>query len=175
MARSRHGLSTPRSKRLTEWIVGPSSVDGNFTASSKALWSFGAFGDRPVTIVRIRGHMAAYLLASTVVGTGFFGAFGIGLVSDEAFAAGAASVPGPLVSSDWDGWMWHSFFDVRSITATIADGVNAASVVARVEIDSKAMRCWDAESMTLIGMTEVVESVAGTLETQAETRVLIKT
>ena len=174
MARFHASRSTQRSKRLTEWILGPSSVDGAFSASGKALWSFGAFGDRPVTIVRIRGHMSLYMIASSTVGTGFFGALGIGLVSDEAFAAGVASIPGPLVSADWDGWIWHNFFDVRAITGTIADGANADSVVARIEIDSKAMRRWDAESMTLVGVTEVVESIAGQLETQGDSRVLIK-
>ena len=177
MARSRGFRSIPRSKRLTEWVPGPEDVDGNFTASTQALWSAGVQGmpGGPLTIIRTRGLFAAYLIATTTVGTGFFGAAGIGIVSNEAFAVGASAVPGPLSEDDWDGWLWHHHFDVRAITGTIADGVNAVSMVERIVIDSKAMRKWDSDSETLVGVTEVVESVAGTLEVQASTRLLIKT
>ena len=60
------------------------------------------------------------------------------------------------------------------MTGTIADGVNAASVSHRFDIDSKAMRKWDGGDYTLVGVTEVTESVAGQIEVQVDTRVLIK-
>jgi len=174
VARLRGRLSTPRSKRLTSWEVGPEQVDGIHTASDQQIWSATVVNaGNIVTIVRLRGFVAMYQQVSSTAGTGFFGAHGIGLVSNEAVAVGATAVPGPLSEDDWDGWLWHSYFDVRAITGTIADGVNSASVVQRTVIDSKAMRKFD-PAMTLIGVTEVVESNAGTLEVQGSSRMLIK-
>jgi len=78
-----------------------------------------------------------------------------------------------LSDSNWDSWMWHSFFDVRSITGTIADGVNAAGVDQRVEIDSKAMRKWDPADIMVL-MTEFVESGNATVKVNADSRILVK-
>ena len=175
MGRSRGFHQTPRrnSSRPTSWGLGPAEVDGAFIASGKSLWSLATVSDEPLTIVRTRGLFSVINQAAASIGTGFFGAFGIGVVSNEAFAAGVASVPGPLNDSDWEGWMVHSFFDCRTVTATIGDGANVFSTAQRIEIDSKAMRKFD-QSETLIGVTEVVESGAGTLEMQADTRILTK-
>ena len=81
-----------------------------------------------------------HLLTAAAAGDGFFGAVGIGIVTNQAFVAGVTSMPEPFDEVNWDGWMWHFFFDIRSVTATIGDGVNAASVSQLLTIDSKAMR-----------------------------------
>ena len=161
-------------RRGTTWALGPQEVDGSLSATGSELWS-GAVATTlgEVTLIRTRGHVSSYMEASSAVGTGFFGAWAIGITTAVALAAGIASMPTPLTDATWDGWLWHNFFDARAITATIGDGVNAFSCVARAEIDSKAMRRLE-DDMVLFGVTEVVEQASGLLETQADTRMLFK-
>ena len=176
MARPRGFL--PRrttSKRQTAWGFGPDEVDGSIGASGSQLWTNGIIlvAEINATIVRIRGKMRIQLLTATAAGDGFFGALGLCLVSTDAFVAGVASIPGPLNDLPWGGWIWHSFFDVRTITGTIADGVNAATASTLIDIDSKAMRKWGVNE-TLVGVIEHVESGTATAELQGDTRVLVK-
>ena len=161
-------------RRQTAWSIGPAEVDGLNSSSVATLWSSGVVPlVDGLTIVRLRGIMKLTLLTAGAAGDGFFGACGIGIVTDEAFAAGITAVPGPLTDEGDELWMWHSYFDVRSITATIADGVNAAGVVALLPIDSKAMRKIPSGN-TVFGITELVESGAATVESQAQCRMLSK-
>jgi len=126
-----------------------------------------------VTIVRIRGHFQLFLTLVTAVGDGFHGAIGIGVFTNEAFASGAAAIPGPLTDADYDGWMYHQFIDVHGITLTEADGSNAVVMVQAGEIDSKAMRIQE-DSQTLLGLIEVGEEGTAAAEFWADTRVLDK-
>ncbi len=125
------------------------------------------------TIVRLRGFAHFIVTAATNAGDGYIGAAGIALVNTDAFNAGVASIPGPQSDANWDSWMWHTFFDVRSITATIADGVNAAAVSQRVEVDSKSMRKWDAAE-TLVLIVEGTENGTAVLQYAIDTRMLLK-
>ena len=63
------------------------------------------------------------------------GAFGLYVVSDLAFAAGAASIPSPVTDGSDDGWFVHQTFIGESSQAVEA-GWNGM----RYTIDSKAMR-----------------------------------
>jgi len=174
VARQRGFPARSRSRRLTAWAEGPESVRQTVTGNDHLVWTFGvATTQGKVTIVRIRGTWQIRLTTTSAVNAGFHGALGIGLVTTPAFDAGAVSTPGPLTEVDWDGWMWHTFFDVNSITAVIADGVNAFSVVAQGVIDSKAMRLFD-EDTTLIGAVEVEEDGTQLAMLSAETRMLVK-
>jgi len=175
MARQRGFPLRNRSRRSVGWALGPEASDGTTAATGKVLWTTGVVLSSVVkaTIVRIRGQFAAYMNSASVAGSGFKGAVGIGITTTAAFTIGATAIPGPLTELDWDGWMYHRIFDVRTITATLADGVNAVGVVDRFEIDSKAMRKFD-EDMTLFGMIEVTEQTSAQLEFQADTRLLLK-
>ena len=94
-----------------------------------------------LTVVRIRGELSVFLTASNQAHGGIRGAVGIGIANENAFTVGGiGSLQTPVTDVDWDGWIWHSFFTVASITATIADGSNAVGCVVRIPIDSKAMR-----------------------------------
>jgi len=127
------------SARKTTWI-GP--ADQGFvsvgTAGNVILSSFdpAANGLPQPTIVRSRGIV-------TVVPTVFpgdieiEGAFGIAVVSDQAFAAGQASIPGPWTESGWDGWfVWGTF------AVAYEEETNAGMMLSSVSqvVDSKAMR-----------------------------------
>ena len=174
----RRGFQYPRSsghKRLTAWAGGPLEVDGSVSSSVARLWSSGIVltGESEVTIVRIRGIVSLTVQTASAPGAGFRGAVGLGIVSLPAFTAGVASLPIPNSDPEWPGWMWHSFFDLRSITGMISDGVNAGALIAKIPVDTKAMRKFG-EQQVLVGVTEVVESDTATMEIEAQTRVLLK-
>jgi len=168
------GFRSGRSRRSVNWSQGPSGKQQAQSGTGLLVWTLGLITTvGELTIVRTRGIVSVTLLSVSAAGDGFFGALGIGLVPSKSFVVGSTAIPGPLTESDWDGWLWHSFFDIRTVTATIADGANAAGVVQRISIDSKAMRKFQ-EDMTLIGVSEMEESGTATMEQSAECRVLVK-
>jgi len=174
MARQRAGFSRPfRTRRNTDWGFGPDMLDQVMTSSTKILGTTSLTVSEQTTIVRIRGVLHLICETASGAGSGWLGAAGIALVNSDAFAAGVASVPGPLTDSHWDAWMWHSFFDVRAITATIGDGVNANAIQDRLIIDSKAMRKWD-PAETLVLVVEGVETTSATLVMNGDSRMLLK-
>ena len=168
---SRHLVRSQR--RKMEWDLGPEARDVSIAATGSVLWTTGGTPLIPgLTAIRHRGHVDAFLRSATAIGDGFIGAHAIGIVSVAAFTAGVASCPTPITEISWD-WIWHQFFDVRIITGTIADGVNAANVSSRIDIDSKAMRKFGLDEV-LFGVTEVVESGTADMEIQADVRSLFK-
>lgn len=163
-----------RSRRSVQWGRGPEELNGAFAATGAALWSTAiALTVSKSTIVRIRGYLQAIQLSNTAAGDGFGGAVGIGVTTAAAFAAGVAACPTPLTEEEWDGWMWHHYFQLRAVTATIADGVNSQAVAFEVDIDTKAMRKLTDE-MVVFGCTEVELGGTATMELQARSRMLLK-
>ncbi len=67
------------------------------------------------------------------------GAFGMGIVSDDAFAAGAASIPGPFTDDTAELWLVHQYVYQRVLFDT-AVGSSVVGHDVTWEIDSKAMR-----------------------------------
>ena len=174
MARSRRGFPA-RSRRTVTWGAGPNAIAQAVSSDGKALSTNGVIltGEAKATIIRIRGHCHLTMGTLNAIGAGFRGAIGLGVVTDDAFVAGAASVPGPLTDSDWDGWMYHQYFDVRAVTASVADGVNALSVSQRWDIDTKAMRKLS-DNQVLAMVIDVVEAGICSMEWNADTRILLK-
>ncbi len=162
-----------RSRRQTDWGFGPDIIAQTLSSSAKLLGTTSLGITEVQMLIRIRGMMHLVLETSGGVGNGFIGASGIALVNSDAFGVGITAIPGPFTDAHWDNWIWHTFFDVRSITATIADGVNAGVCHVRIPVDSKAMRKWD-PAETLVWMTEVSESGAATLKVNADSRILLK-
>ena len=112
MAHSRRFIRPSTSSRQTGWGIGVGQVGAQvaITTSGKALVNAGIVSAvEGLTIVRIRGRFMAFLVSATAQLDGFSGAFGIGLVTNQAFAAGGGSVPGPVADDDWDGWMFHQY------------------------------------------------------------------
>ncbi len=65
---------------------------------------------------------------------------GLIVVTPEQLAAGATSIPDPFTDMDAE-WIWHGFLLVQANAGTgVGASLNALSVVARLTIDSKAMR-----------------------------------
>jgi len=115
---------------------------GNIDAALNANGTFilGSFtsGQRdPYTVLRILGGL---VVAPAAVGiadadkVNLF--FGIGVVSTDAFTAGAASMPDPGAEVDFD-WLWWASVGLL-IPNTAEYGGPAASV--RIDVASKAMR-----------------------------------
>ena len=173
MPRSRSGYSRgPR--RSTAWAIGPNSVQQTLSVSGSTIWSNGIVlvNEPLVTVVRIRGYFRALLTAATAAGDGFLGACGIGVVNENAFTVGGTtSVPTPITDADWDGWMWHQFFDLRSNVAGVGDGQPGVSL--GFDIDSKSMRKLGDEQV-LMGCLEVVEAGTAIMELTADCRLLLK-
>ncbi len=169
MPRGRPFRSQGRRQRLTQWGPGRSAAEVLITSGTQVLWTLGSTVTEKATIVRIRGLAALTMTTSDAAGAGFFGAMGLAMVSDEALAAGAGSIPSPLTALDFP-WVWHSFFDIRGNTATIADGVNAPLKVL-ITIDNKGMRK-QTPGQTLVGIIDQVESTNAVAELHSATRIL---
>ena len=156
-----------RPRRVSQWLFGPDMQAIAFTVTGRSIWSTGISSGLNQTIVRIRGVLGITLTAGGLA-DGYFGACGIGLVAENAFAAGVGSTPTAFLDADWDGWIWHHFFDIRGFDA---DGPAPHQ---DVRIDSKAMRKWEGDEMTLFGSVDVVESGTAGVSFEADTRVLVK-
>ena len=174
MARAR-GFSGGR-RRPMSWVFGPLALNVAISADGKTQWTTAISStEAEQTIVRYRGGGAFNLLTAAAAGDGFTVGLGVAVFTIQAEVAGAASVPGPLTDTDWDGWLWHQVFVVQAITATISDGVNAMAASHQFEIDSKAMRKWDGGAEVIGGVLEVIEHGTATAEFNAHGRMLIKT
>ncbi len=166
MARPRQafrGRSGP--KRRTQWI-GPAiqSYVSVATGGATLVASFPI--TEQLTIVRVRGQMSIRP-ASVSADVDISGAMGIGIVSDEALAAGVVSIPEPFTDADWSGWlMWRAF----TYHFEFGDGTGVNFPNWTLELDSKAMRrVGPNESLVVIA-----ESESGAYQLSVPLRVLVK-
>ena len=160
MARRRfavvHGQSRGP-KRGTQWLG--SATDTAVTTlgpGTAVLDQSFAFGE-PATIVRTRGLLS--VAPDQVTGTEFpFGALGMAVVTDQATAAGVASMPTPITESDADSWfVWEAF------AASILLSTGAAFTTDAMQhfpFDSKAMRKVD-DNSTAVVVLENSSAAAG--------------
>ncbi len=148
MAHSRGNFSRSRSsnRRLTAWGVGPHT--GSAPSASQVISTSGttlatvgtSAGVEGLTLIRTRGLLTLQLLTADANGSGFFGAFGLCLVGDEAFAAGVTAVPDPQDDTDDERWYYHTFFNIRTNAATTVEIGKQGMAQLVLEVDSKAMR-----------------------------------
>ena len=111
--------------------------------------------------------LALNLLTSTDDGDGFFGAFGIGVTTLTSFTVGVIAVPTPITEIDWDGWLYHTFFDIRQGQTGMSNG----SGYQKIEIDSKAMRKFDSQ-MVVYGALETTLVGVGSMRIHFDSRQL---
>ncbi len=152
-------------KRLTQWIgSADQGVQSVATGATAILEQNATLGG--TTIVRTRGIMsiAGQSGAADLV---IKGAIGFGLVSDQAFAAGAASVPGPWSDPDWAGWfLWQAF----RWQLEFADATGRQLFDRIFQFDSKAMRKVGANETLVL----VAESQTGAFNIDMGYRILLK-
>jgi len=170
LPRSRGRSFVRGQKRQVTWI-GP--ADQGYisvgAAGSTLLADFapGTVGIDKPTIVRTRGDISivpAVLSADLEV----VGAFGVGVVSAQAFAIGITAIPKPFDDANWDGWyVWQAINFVVEAGATVQSFSPADRIIT---VDSKAMRkIADNEVLVL-----VAQSQQGAFRISAPLRTLLK-
>ena len=144
------------SRRQTTWIA---PADQGFvsvtTGSTTLIASFDptAAGLPRPTVVRTRGSVAIAPVIGIAADVDIVGAYGLAVVSENAFGQGVSAIPQPFDDANWDGWfVWRSFsirFESNSaLTAHINQLVQ--------EVDSKAMRkMGDGDRVVLIAQSQV--------------------
>ena len=180
MARSRgfHPRSRTSNRRRTSWGVGPGGqTSQTVSATTSIIVGSGVTpgATAPLTIVRLRGLLHIMQTAATNLGDGFVGAFGCGVASENAFTAGIASLPTPLTDSEWEGWLYHEHFSVRSanIRAAVDNIIGDANMTVKSPVDSKAMRILSDE-MIFYAALETVIIGAATIRVTFDSRALYK-
>ncbi len=161
--RSRGGFK--RSARLTNW-VSPAQQGYLAVASAGATIISSAPFEDPATLMRSRGQISVRP-ASFGADLEVVGAYGEGIVSQEALAAGILSLPEPFSDADWGGWYIWRAFSFRFEFDT--DGsLFPASI--QMDIDSKAMR----KIAPNEAFVAIAESFVGAFSISAPIRALIK-
>ena len=182
MPRSRSRFSQGRSstRRQTSWVSAPSTggTPGSPQTISASGTTLGSIGRTPavegLTIVRIRGSLILQLQIADVSASGFTGAFGIGIIQNEAFVTGgASSTPDSQDEPDSETWLYWKAFHVTTTTATTANiGADNSSIL-RIDVDSKAMRKFPGGETLYISLG-VVESGTASMDWFFDGRVLVK-
>jgi len=183
-SRSRFPRQAVTARRKSSWSSGPASTatGGVQTISASGVTPLGlgaGITADGVTLVRTRGELLLFLATASASTNGFYGAFGIGVVSDQAFAAGGASMPSPITNVDWEGWLYYRNLSI--ISGGIIDGtaasedslVNPVSASLRLEVDSKAMRKVGINE-TIFAVLDLVEIGTAALKVFFNSRMLFK-
>jgi len=153
-------------KRKSVWIgVADQGFQAIAAGTKVIMQSLAADAGSETTVVRNRG-VFSMAPGSPGADSTPIGAFGIGIVTAQAFAAGVASVPGPWTDSDWEGWMvWQAF----ALSWDFRDATGASFVSREQVIDSKAMRKFEDGTV----LVAVVESQAAALSVSLNVRTLL--
>jgi len=139
MAHPRRRSGFVASKRQTTW-VGPAD-QGYVAVASGAKVLVASFDPdssslKKTTLIRTRGMMSVRP-ATLSTGIDLIGAWGLAVVSDQAFGIGITAIPGPFTNAGWDGWFaWGSY----SFSWDDATSVGRAIASIQFEVDSKGMR-----------------------------------
>ena len=175
MARPRRTFNRGQStRRRVGWEEGPgASAAENFLASGSAILGAGLqVLEDGVTLVRTRGSLSAFLVeAVSSPGDGFHCAIGIQVVTNDAFAIGITAMPTPISDMQFNGWLYHRFFDVHAPNSLIPSGGDVSQVV--FEVDSKAMRKVSLGD-TIVAVLEVVEIGSADMDLFFDSRMLFK-
>ena len=172
MARTRRGSHPGNAvRRKTSWEQGPGGqTNTTLTGNGATILGFGVFPTIPgLTIGRIRGLWGITFNAATAIGDGYTGAFGLGIVTVSVFTIGVTAVPAPIADAEWDGWMYHEFFDIR---AGLDVALNSA-ILQQHTVDTKAMRKIPDEEYLLYGIIEVTEQGTAQIEVSFDSRFLV--
>ena len=145
--RSRVVRSSGRPRRGTIWIasadvtakIGLAAATSVLDQSVSAA-TLSSFGAAAGTVTRTRGDL--WVVSDQTVATEEpFGALGMAVVSDQARAAGIASMPTPITNEDSDLFFVHQFWQAGFVFNQIdATGVQLGNYWSHYSFDSKAMR-----------------------------------
>jgi len=152
-------------RRKSDWVK---SADQGFVAvaAGASVMNQSFIPADGETVVRTRGIIAVKV-NSTVADANVVGAIGFAVVSEQAAAAGAASIPGPYSNADWDGWFVHEFWSHRF---EFIDGTGFGLITQIIDLDSKAMRKLSAGDRVVV----MTESQAVAADVSVQFRMLLK-
>ncbi len=160
-------------QRMTkQWISAQVGGTNSHTANSTNLLAALSFFD-PETVLRIRGTWQVAFRAATTALDEAIITLAIGVVSTDAAAAGAGSVPDPVSDSEYP-WIFYDIVHMFSPFAIDGTGSDdSGALIVRRDIDSKAMRKIK-PGQDLIMVSQYVDS-NGTpaVQVSGNTRVLI--
>jgi len=130
--------SFPPPRRVTQWgnVMLRTAIQGQGASTGLGTVNVGAEFLVAATLTRIRGNASVRIIPN-VAGASMIVGLGLVLVSGEAFAAGAASMPSPTDAIDFS-WIWHQLFVFPPSVST--EVVNELGSVQEVVIDAKAQR-----------------------------------
>ncbi len=171
VARTRSRFPVRSQRRLTTWIGDAGQCFTTNSSTAKVLNQSFSPGtsvpslNRP-TVVRVRGEFTHSPSVATA-DLEYCGAYGFGIVTLDALAAGIASIPGPASDPGWNGWfVWGGFsYDFSHATDAGFRDISARSI-----IDSKAMRKVGPEEAVVV----VTESIGGAFQASIQFRMLVK-
>ena len=160
--------ATRTQRRKTVWIGTANTVHVNVGSTLSLIHSSfdpSSLSMLAPTVARVRGLLRVAPQVWTA-DLDYSGAFGLAIVSDEAFVAGAASIPRPHDDDDWGGWILHGYYSGH----IEAMAVDAGSLLqTQYVLDSKAMRKVEINE-TLVWM---IESQAAAVTVALQARVLM--
>ncbi len=144
MARSvvvRSRVSGKTTRRQTAWLDDTDPAAANALAANGSVLfaslNAAALAFRPFTVVRVRGLLS--IISDQLAASEFaHGAIGFAVVSDQAVAAGIASVPTPTLESGSGLWFLHESWSHSFDFATSIGFQQGGQDMFR--LDSKAMR-----------------------------------
>ena len=162
--RSRSFPSGSRNKRKTFWfasadVAGLTNLAAATIVVDQAVSkvAIDAGPGYPMTIVRTRGSV--WIKTDQVANSEQpFGGFGFAVVGEEARAAGAGSLPGPILDEDSGQWFVHGFF-AQALVVVSQTSIHHDGFV-RTDFDSKAMRKVE-ENEAIVVMLENASSGHG--------------
>ena len=137
MAARRTTRSTRGFRPQTNWAAVAPATEQTLTFATKFL--IGSFTVTSPETVRRTFGILNWWSDQTVNDERPMGAFGMCVVSNEAFAAGVASMPGPFTDADSDLWFVHQFMFAAFEQSGTVDGFESAAGQSYA-INSKAMR-----------------------------------
>ena len=167
--RGRGRVHTRGPIRQTQWIASAANTAVTALAAATSLLDQSLVpADQPETIVRVRGRLTI-MSDQNVASENPFGAFGFNIVSAEALAAGAASIPAPYTNGGDDGWFVHQYF---AAPLRFGDATGFSNIAQSFEFDSKAMRKLSPDDRMVV-MIENASAVHG-LQFLLDFRMLLK-
>ncbi len=168
MSNQRRNFPVRGPRRQTSWV---GSADQSYVAvgagASVLTQSVQLTGVADVsTVVRTRGQISITPQVFTADAE-ITGAWGMGIVSQQAFAAGAVSIPRPFTDNGWDGWFaWVPFsfrYGFNDASGTLIESVE-------LPIDSKGMRKVKSDDVIVV----MAESQAIAFRISGQFRMLVK-
>ncbi len=167
-----------RQKTKTFWDLGPGGDDiatldsvAIATTTTVILGAGVTPVGQPLTVIRLHGFLELVMTQGTSAADGMNWAFGVGVVTADAFAAGVASVPNPFDDIAWNGWMVHKMGGLHTPIAGVA--TNRPDSNQSIEIDSKSMRKLNLNEVMFASM-QTGEQGAATMQTRFASRILLQ-